>query len=271
MKKLFLIFCVLFCSPAFAVNEHASPQSTARLILLPGPQPGAIQVYLKIELKGNWHTYWQNPGHAGLPPQFEITTTPAATVGEMQYAVPERIQNGPLVTFGYHKEAWFMREIQIPQDKINEKFSLSAKLRYLVCDQQCLQEKAELTVALPNAEVVLDGIPAIGGIWPKPLGAFDPVLEKGKDGNFALHVYRNIDVDGGWVVNLQITDFFPARGMPIDLAKPQIEEKSIEHDVLTLKPSDITGKPVRFQGLLVGKDRTTGAVSAFWLDLDWPK
>jgi len=44
--------------------------------------PGTpYRVGLRLRLAPGWHTYWKNPGDAGIPPELEFSLAPGVTAG----------------------------------------------------------------------------------------------------------------------------------------------------------------------------------------------
>lgn len=94
-------------------------------------QNDVINFGLHIELDPEWHTYWQNPGDSGAPPEIYLKTAETEDKKiEIHYPYPERIEVGPLVTYGYsHQLIYFF---EAPE----EEFSFRADL--LVCKEECI-------------------------------------------------------------------------------------------------------------------------------------
>ena len=91
--------------PAVALESApvASARATASLVsdtdtVAPG-RPFRIGLWLR--LAPGWHTYWQNPGDAGLAPELELDLPSGATAGPIAWPVPQRIPEGALMTYSY--------------------------------------------------------------------------------------------------------------------------------------------------------------------------
>ena len=74
----------------------ASARATASLVsdtdtVAPGTP---FRVGLRLRLAPGWHTYWQNPGDAGVPPELELDLPPGATAGPIAWPAPQRIAGG---------------------------------------------------------------------------------------------------------------------------------------------------------------------------------
>jgi len=96
MKRLSLsILAVFLALPVLARGDGAvfgGPATQTRLLLsAESAQPGET-VWAGVELKmaPGWHTYWRNPGDAGLPTTMTWTLPPGVSAGEINWPIPEK-------------------------------------------------------------------------------------------------------------------------------------------------------------------------------------
>jgi thiol:disulfide interchange protein/DsbC/DsbD-like thiol-disulfide interchange protein len=128
------------------------PHSTAELI----PESTAVQagqpfdVALHLHSDPGWHTYWVNPGDAGLATRIKWTLPPGFTAGPIQWPTPEKHNMGPLVTYGYGGDVYLLTTITPPKDNLPQHFNIVAKASWLVCEEECVPGKAELTVPMDS-------------------------------------------------------------------------------------------------------------------------
>ena len=64
---------------------------------------------LRLRIAPGWHTYWQNPGDAGAPPELTLALPEGVSAGPIQWPVPRRLPEGPLMTYGYTGDFLFIR------------------------------------------------------------------------------------------------------------------------------------------------------------------
>src|SRR4051812_28601932 len=95
LMALLLVLLGCWAAPAWALESApvATARATASLVsevdsVAPG-QP--FRVGLRLHLAPGWHTYWQNPGDAGIPPELELELPPGASAGPIAWPVPQRI------------------------------------------------------------------------------------------------------------------------------------------------------------------------------------
>src|ERR1700722_20835808 len=97
----FLLLLVLFAAPAIPAGalESApvsSPRATVSLVSdTDAVAPGSpFRVGLHFQLAPGWHTYWQNPGDAGVPAEVALTLPPGSTSGAIVWPTPQRMAEG---------------------------------------------------------------------------------------------------------------------------------------------------------------------------------
>ncbi|HET7772511.1 MAG TPA: protein-disulfide reductase DsbD domain-containing protein [Burkholderiaceae bacterium] len=135
----------------------------------PGPRakPGHVAVELMAEVESvqpgrpfwlglsmlhdeKWHTYWKNPGDAGIPPSLSWTLPPGLRVGEIEWPHPYRYPVGRLASYGY-EGLHLLPLLAFPGRSLRPGASLSIRLAadWLVCKESCIPEAAELVLELP--------------------------------------------------------------------------------------------------------------------------
>jgi thiol:disulfide interchange protein DsbD len=128
------------------------PHVTAELI----PESTTVEagkpfdVALHLHSDPEWHTYWINPGDAGLATSIKWTLPEGFTAGPIQWPTPEKHAMGPLITYGYEGDVYLLTTITPPKSDLPQHFDLKAKATWLVCKEECIPGKAELTVPLDS-------------------------------------------------------------------------------------------------------------------------
>lgn len=127
-----------------------SPRSTASLVteadsVVPGR---AFRVGLRLQMARGWHTYWQNPGDAGLPPTLEFKLSGHAKVGKVAWPAPELKPEGPLMTFGYSGD------LLLPVTITGATAPLSIELHaeWLICAKVCVPEEGDFRLDIPAGD-----------------------------------------------------------------------------------------------------------------------
>lgn len=151
IKSLFIIYLLIFSLPALAqpvpedvVQAALVSESTA----IEAETPFRLAISLK-PLPG-WHTYWENPGDAGLPVSLAWTLPEGFTAGSMEWPIPTRMDEGPLTVYGYSGDIFLPVAITPPQALGEAEYTLKVTVNLLVCKEICIPESETLEITLPS-------------------------------------------------------------------------------------------------------------------------
>src|ERR1035437_454139 len=146
-----LVLFLLFLIPPFALPAQDPPPLQANLISeLASFVPGqAFTVALKLEHAEGWHTYWKNPGDAGLPTTLAFRLPEGVKASPLLWPQPRTYEDpGHLKIFGYEGEALLMSEIRVPAGFAAKTLELRAKATWLSCRELCIPGKADLSLSI---------------------------------------------------------------------------------------------------------------------------
>ena len=157
-----IIACLTLCMLAFTpvaaqALEPSSQQDIIRATLVSETsaiEPGKpLRVGLLLEAQKGWHTYWENPGDAGLPTSMKWTLPEGFSAGAIKWPAPERVKEGDLVTHSYHDTVFLPVTITVPNAlPADGKYTLEVKANWLVCKDICIPETADVAITLPVTE-----------------------------------------------------------------------------------------------------------------------
>lgn len=127
LKTLFLL---LLSSVAFAAEEHA----TVSL------QRWENKIVVTIDHEEGWHTYWKNPGDAGIPESFKFFKgNIPLELKAHEWPVPRRyLEAGDIQTIGYAGTSHFFFD--------DTKGEITAHVGMLICKDLCIPNEAKLTL-----------------------------------------------------------------------------------------------------------------------------
>lgn len=184
MRALLACLSFLLLSPfaAAAQQQVALEQSTAELIaekksLAMGE---AFHAAVRITLPPGWHTYAENPGDAGIPPELKWRLAPGFQAGPILFPPHRVFKEGPLTTYGYDGEVIFPVRVEVPADVTQgAEYTLAVKAEYLVCHDICIPQTAELALTLPGgngedseeAPAIRETLAQIQGAGAPPMAA----------------------------------------------------------------------------------------------------
>ena len=206
-----LVLIQIFAMPTNA-QTYKGKQVTHPSLICGNTTPGkSFTLGIRMKLEPEWHTYWENPGDAGLPMTAELMDANGFTCGALRFATPHKYVTSDAVLYGYDSDVVFLLPIKPPVgEKKTPQFKV--KLTWLACKEVCLPGSATLEL---NADSVSDTeckenqrlLDRWTAKLPQPGSGFN--LEKvgttvtEKDGKILVFV-KFLEMAPG-----TITDFFP--------------------------------------------------------------
>ena len=213
---LLLALLAFAAAPVSAAESQPvrTPHMTATLVSdVDAVQPGqALHLGLRLRMVPGWHTYWQNPGDAGVPPDLTLTLPPGAKAGDIEWPTPMRQPEGPVMTYGYTGEVL----LPVAATAGSSPLHVEASATWLVCEKVCVPEEGTFTLDLPagtpapSAEAPLFAAAAARLPRPSPFEA-----RVTPDGVLSLH--------GAGLSSATVRDawFLPAAWGAVEQAAPQ--------------------------------------------------
>ncbi len=100
-----VLVAVLWALPVHALESApvSSKRAVATLVTdADAIQPGIpFRAALRLRMATGWHTYWKNPGDAGVPPELTIEGVKQSPI---DWPTPQRVAEGPVMTYAYTGE-----------------------------------------------------------------------------------------------------------------------------------------------------------------------
>ncbi len=107
-----------------------------------------LQTAIRLVVDEGWHTYWENPGEAGMRISVTWELPAGWTAGELEHPVPKRFNTGELAGFGYEGTVIFPVKLTPPAG-FTGPAKLKGKVSWLTCDDQsCVPGDVVLELAL---------------------------------------------------------------------------------------------------------------------------
>ena len=240
LTGLVLALMALFAPPAQAAAVDTGHLQAELIAQTQAIAPGqTIQVALRQEIDKGWHTYWRNPGDSGEATKITWTLPPGWSVGDFVWQAPQPYPVGPLVNYGYSGEVLLPMALTAPAGApVGQSVTLRARADFLVCEDICIPESAELELVLPVQAQAAEA----AGRWAAPIARALEAAPRRADltarfenGDQGL----NLAVTGAALVGLDLAGsyFFPFDGAVIDHAAPQSIERGPQGLTLGLTAS----------------------------------
>lgn len=158
MLKILPITCgLLSATHAYALGPVQAGKARVEWIApFASYQPGQpISTGFKMVLDEGWHTYWINPGEAGMPLGVDFSLPDGWKADEPMHPIPIRFKTGELADFGYEGTVIFPIILHPPADGPGGDVKIQATFSWLTCnDSACVPGDATLTLSLPSGDAV---------------------------------------------------------------------------------------------------------------------
>ena len=169
-QTLFLVLLAILCVSEARSADIEARNVTISVSLESAATPNStIWVAVHQMIRPGWHTYWENPGMAGLPLKIDWSLPDGVTAGSIRWPVPERFAAGGIIGYGYRDQATFLVPLTVRKVSAQQRQIADMKLSWLVCAEMCIPEDAQVQLALGRAS----GSP---GLFAKARGALPRVI-----------------------------------------------------------------------------------------------
>jgi DsbC/DsbD-like thiol-disulfide interchange protein len=253
LASLCALACIAACSSAPPPQQPPAVHSTPSLVVLQSTaQPGSqVTVGIRFQMDKDWHIYWLNPGDSGEPPRVLWQLPQGVTASALAWPTPVRMPNPAGTDFGYQGDAVLLSTLSVPASvQPGANLPIVADLRWLVCHDICMPQRAELKANLPiaaasvvdpRAQQLLDSASAR---IPRALPSSFHLTAASSPDHFRLSFVS--------ATKPATALFFPAVPEQIDNAAPQQLSATGSTTQLELKKADnLQRDPARLEGLLV--------------------
>ncbi len=239
----------------------------AQLIIEEGAvQPSrSVTVAVRLIMDEGWHTYWKNPGDAGMATSIHWRLPAGVEAGQVQWPVPERIETPPLVNFGYHGSVWLLSDLLVPASvQPATSLEIRARVDWVACRDICVKGGADLQGSLPIGVEP----PARDPTWQQEFSKARMALpvthtawrvQATVKGTFVtLYLQPPVDL----ATSLSAISFFPEEPGVLDATLPRIQQHESGYALLLKRSIFSTATPALLRGVLVVPDGWNGPGSA---------
>lgn len=165
-RFLSLALLVFAAVPAWAAHTQVSLLLSAQTA-----RPGdTILAGVRLEMEPGWHTYWRNPGPAGMATTLTWDLPTGIAAGAPQWPAPEKVPDPEFTTYVYSGEVVLLVPLKLSADLHPGPVNLKLKASWLECSQSCIPgdgtAEAQLTIG-PETKLSQDATVLEG--WQKRL------------------------------------------------------------------------------------------------------
>lgn len=241
-----LLLLLIACLPGLVTA--AESRVATRLLAAPAADGDGYLLGLELRPERGWHTYWRNPGDAGLPPRLQWDLPPGAVIGPVRYPTPERHAEGELLTFGYSRPHILLSRLRLatPPSAI---VPLKLEARWLVCRDICIPEQAKFSLTGEQLTDTNDQAPLASALaaLPQPVSEISGRFEVTEE-----NVRFAIALPGVDLAPLQRLHWFPGTPrMVAHAVEPRLYRRNQELIWAWDRHPDAPPPPDRSDGVLV--------------------
>ncbi len=261
MKRAFssatVFLAVSFTAANLGAIQVRDQHVTAELVTeVTTVEPGIpFTVALRFEIDPHWHTYWENPGDAGLPTAIDWRLPQGFEAGPIQWPVPMIFKLNDLTNYGYEKEVLHLVEIT-PAAELKEASSvrLAAEATFLMCSDICIPGRVDLYLDL----TIRDAPSGMNKRWRSALATARSALPQSPDPwEFSSNgegdtIQLLIDTKGKVNQAIEELYFFSADGQ-VDPNSPQDFSVTKGKILLKLVRAKYAERSDRLRGVLFSK------------------
>jgi thiol:disulfide interchange protein DsbD len=132
-----------------ALTAHAAHTHVQLLLSADTARPGdTVLASVDLKMEPGWHTYWKNPGEAGMVTKIEWQLPPGVTAGEVQWPLPEKLPPVEVTTYGYNDEVMLIVPLKLASNLKPGPLDLKAKVSWLECKEVCIPGSADVQATL---------------------------------------------------------------------------------------------------------------------------
>ena len=143
VRTILKLLAGLFSSAWPGISAHAAHTQVQLILSADTARPGdTIWAGVDMKMEPDWHTYWKNPGEAGMATKIEWQLPPGVTAGEIQWPLPEKLPPAEVTTYGYNNEVMLLVPLKLAADLKPGPLDLKAKVSWLECKEECIPGSA---------------------------------------------------------------------------------------------------------------------------------
>jgi len=147
VRRIAVILSASICLAAFAVN--AAHTKVRLLLSADTARPGdTVLAGVDMKMDPDWHTYWKNPGEAGMATKIEWQLPPGVTASDIQWPLPEKLPPAEVTTYGYSGEVVLIVPLKLAADLKSGPIDLKAHVSWLECKEACIPGSGDVAATL---------------------------------------------------------------------------------------------------------------------------
>jgi thiol:disulfide interchange protein DsbD len=249
-------------------SAHAAHTQAQLILANTSARPGdTVLAGVHLKMETGWHTYWKNPGDAGMATKIVWQLPPGVTNGDVQWPLPKKLPPEEVTTYGYDEEVVLLVPLKLAADLKPGPLDLKAKVSWLECKEQCIPAGAEVQATLSvGTESKASPNAALLNLWTSKLPqtnnlfSFQVRWEKSVSDDTRTMIIEG-NQNAADLIPIEKADFFPDANDQLDIQGATEKVDSKNGFVLRKTIKRLSGDwPSRMTGVVVieGNKQTWG-------------
>ncbi len=110
---------------------------------------GRLPVAVRFSMAPGWHTYAEDPGESGMPPEITLTGPAGIRLEKWQFPPAKTFTDAAGTTFGYENEVVLISALHLPESQpVDEPIELEFNVVWMVCKEACVPLSDTLALTL---------------------------------------------------------------------------------------------------------------------------
>jgi len=180
-------------------------------------KPGdTIWAGVDLKMEPGWHTYWKNPGDAGMATKIQWQLPPGISAGDIQWPLPDKFPPVEVTTYGYENETMLLAPLTVASNVPPGPVELRANVSWLECKDVCIPASQDVEATLDiGDETKASADAAVIDAWRQKVPQADSSLQlSGWWENSTNDDTRPLLIDArqleyGKVLEYDSADFYP--------------------------------------------------------------
>jgi len=221
VRILTAALAALFAIGGFAAKADAGSTAAVEHVrlgaFLEAPlKPGQTSwVAIRQEIDPGWHTYWQNPGEAGIPTSVSWRLPNGVTAGAIRWPTPAIFSDGTVTNYGYEKDVTLL--VPLTASRFAKSGIAQLKINLLACAHMCVPGQATLDLDLQKPSSAASIFAAARDALPASYSGIS---------RFAVQSHRlQVAFDAPWLAGVAasaVTVFPEGQSMVADGSVPRV-------------------------------------------------
>lgn len=149
IKHSALAIALVAAAPAIASDPYENPV-TARVLQGWVMSDGTRMAALQLSLKPGWKTYWRAPGDAGIPPEFDWSTSHNLNAVSINWPTPEVFHENGMRSIGYTRDV--IIPLNIAPGYGDQPVRLRGDMHLGICSDVCMPYSLHFDMTIDSLE-----------------------------------------------------------------------------------------------------------------------